>query len=112
MNLRTFRPSYAVLRYLQERFWKQHPDTPWVTKSATYILESWLRPTDVGLEWGTGRSTVWFAGRVAKLTSIEHQKAWYDRVAGMLAAKGVAEKVDYRFVPCTGAEFDEPDEAA
>jgi predicted O-methyltransferase YrrM len=35
---------------------------------------------DSGLEWGSGRSTLWFAGRVAHLTSVEQDPGWYERI--------------------------------
>jgi hypothetical protein len=46
-----------------------HPDVPWLTRQAVEILEDWLKPGYVGLEWGSGRSTLWFARRVSHLTS-------------------------------------------
>jgi predicted O-methyltransferase YrrM len=44
------------------------------------ILSSLLRTTDKGLEWGSGRSTLWLARRVAHLTSVEHNPVWYERI--------------------------------
>jgi putative heme iron utilization protein len=49
-----------------------HPNWPWLTKEAILLLERLLRPDDIGLEFGSGRSTIWFAERVEKLISIEH----------------------------------------
>ncbi|GAI22903.1 unnamed protein product, partial [marine sediment metagenome] len=31
-----------------------HPDVPWLTRQAVEILEDWLKPGYVGLEWGSG----------------------------------------------------------
>jgi predicted O-methyltransferase YrrM len=55
----------------------KHPDYPWLTPLAIEILSNWLRKTDSGLEYGCGRSTLWFARRVAQLTSVEHNHLWY-----------------------------------
>jgi predicted O-methyltransferase YrrM len=44
------------------------------------LLENLLKPTDQGLEWGSGRSTIWLAKHVAHLTSVEHDSAWFERV--------------------------------
>ncbi|MCK5642361.1 MAG: hypothetical protein KAJ19_16255 [Gammaproteobacteria bacterium] len=58
---------YALLR---RQIWiRMHPDVPWLTRQAVEILEDWLKPGYVGLEWGSGRSTLWFARRVSHLTS-------------------------------------------
>ncbi len=55
---------------------RRNPGAPWLTGTATSIIASWLRGSDKGLEWGSGRSTLWFAGRSSHLTSIEHDVHW------------------------------------
>jgi hypothetical protein len=50
-----------------------------------------------GLEFGSGRSTSWFAGLLGRLTSVEHDSAWYQEVKAKLATNNVT-NVDYRFV--------------
>lgn len=45
---------------------------------AIWILENLLKTTDKGLEWGSGRSTIWFSKRVEQITSIEHNPAWFE----------------------------------
>lgn len=59
---------------------RRNPNTPWFTKDAINFLSSNLGKTDVGLEYGSGRSTVWIGQRVGKLTSVEHDKKWYELV--------------------------------
>jgi hypothetical protein len=87
---------YALLR---RQIWiRTHPDVPWLTRQAVEILEDRLKPTDVGLEWGSGRSTLWFAKRVSHLTSIEHNDRWYNRIKKLLSDKGI-ENVDLLFAP-------------
>jgi len=41
---------------------KTHPDAPWLTAHAIAFLVDWLRPEDTGVEWGSGRSTLWLRG--------------------------------------------------
>jgi hypothetical protein len=60
------------------------PGHPWLTKSANLILASYLRDSDAGLEFGSGKSTIWLARRVATLTSVEHNREWYEKVAVLL----------------------------
>ncbi len=73
-------PRYFMDRFKLLLYQASHPDAPWLTPEAISILEDWLRPEYVGLEWGAGRSTLWFASRVESLISIEHDAQWYQRV--------------------------------
>lgn len=109
MNLRTFRPSYLFRRLAQLSFERRFPDCPWLNRSAILLLDSWLKPTDRGIEWGSGRSTVWIARRVRHLMSIEDDPSWHARIQEKLARSKVAGRVDYRLVPCDKVEIDEPD---
>ena len=82
-NAHSFR--HWNLRYFYNRlklflYELMHPEHPWLTQQANEILLSCLRKTDVGLEWGSGRSTIWFAQRVSNLTSVEHDPIWYEKV--------------------------------
>lgn len=97
--MRSFRhwtPRYVWNRVALMRFEKKNPDVPWLTAQAIYILSTWLKPDDAGLEWGSGRSTVWFAKRVRSLVSVEHDAAWGRHVPEMLRGSAVAGRVDYR----------------
>ncbi len=62
-------------------------------------MASWVRPEDVGLEWGSGRSTVWFAKRVAEITSVEHDPKWASIVRKRLCVANLETRVSYRFCP-------------
>ena len=106
--MRTFR--HWTARYLLSRakvycYQKAHPDLPWLTYQANDFLASYLRPTDAGLEFGSGRSTLWFAERVASLTSVENNSQWYQRVKEQLEEKG-ASHVTYLYRPEDGGEED------
>ncbi len=63
---------------------KLHPDWPWLTKDAVLLLDQLLNKDDVGLEFGSGRSTMWFARRVKELISIEHDEKWFNWVSKKL----------------------------
>jgi hypothetical protein len=102
---RAMRPSQVLKpRYVADRVrlavhQRLHRDAPWLTAEATQMLEQRLRPDHVGIEWGSRRSTCWFAGRVGRLLSVEHQAGWYATVSAELAEEGIT-NVDYRLVPC------------
>jgi hypothetical protein len=72
------------------------PEKPWLTRDAVSLLEQWLSPNDVGFEWGSGRSTIWFACRTRHLTSVENNKGWYQRVQQMLLTQELR-KLRYEF---------------
>lgn len=99
------RSLYALLR---RQIWiRTHPDVPWLTRQAVEILDDRLKPTDVGLEWGSGRSTLWFARRVSHLTSIEHNDHWYNRVQKLLRDKDI-DNVDLLFAPLEAKDGEQP----
>ena len=85
-----------------------HPDAPWLTAEATRMLEDWLEPHHVGIEWGSGRSTRWFAERVGSLLSVEHHAGWHTAVSAQLEQNGIA-NVDYRLVPCEPERVETPE---
>jgi SAM-dependent methyltransferase len=82
---------------------RKFPGDPWLARPANSILGSFIRKNDVGLEFGSGRSTVWFAQRVSALTSIEHDPDWHDRVSKELAMRSL------RNVECLLVEKDVED---
>jgi predicted O-methyltransferase YrrM len=53
---------------------------PWITYSARYQLEKWLRPSDKVFEYGSGYSSLWFAKRVAEVKSVEHDSLWVTKL--------------------------------
>jgi hypothetical protein len=103
-------PPNHLWRYLVQRYFQRtYPDTPVVVANASVLLDAWLRPTDRAFEWGSGRSTTFFARRVGSLVSIEHDAAWYDQVKRRLKHDGVSDKVDYRLIPAPGDQMHEPE---
>jgi predicted O-methyltransferase YrrM len=83
-------PRYFVNRILEEIYQKLHPHHPWLTKNANDFLACWLKTTDVGMEFGSGRSTIWFAERVKTLHSVEHDPHWFKQVSALLVSRGFA----------------------
>jgi predicted O-methyltransferase YrrM len=91
-------PRYVYNRTRLLVYERRHADEPWLTPAAIGLLGSLLRPADQGVEFGSGRSTVWFASRVATLTSVEHHAGWYDIVSATLEERGLG-NVNYLLVP-------------
>jgi predicted O-methyltransferase YrrM len=76
----------------------RNPDHPWLTRDAVTLLDALLKPIDKGVEFGSGRSTVWFAKRLNSLTSIENDELWYRKVSSSLKEQKLDGHVDYRLV--------------
>ncbi len=104
MRLRNlFRPFYLAGRIQNWLYEKRHPDHPWLAPDAIAWLEQNLRPDMCGFEWGSGRSTLWFAKRLQHLTSIESNAAWFTQVTRMVEKAGLT-NVDLRHIPLDHAE--------
>jgi len=80
---------YALDRVRLELFQRTHPKAPWFVPSAIRVLESGVRSSDVVLEFGSGRSTSWFANRAKQVISVEHDASWHARVATTLSELGL-----------------------
>jgi predicted O-methyltransferase YrrM len=88
-------PSWIVNRIKQNHFFRTHPDLPWLTRDSVQILSTLLKPEDRGLEWGCGRSTVWFSRHLKHLISVETNAQWHSQVIKMLADANIT-NVDLR----------------
>jgi len=63
-----------------------------------------LQSDDVGAEFGSGRSTSWFALRIGHLTSVEHNSEWHGIVTDSIGRQGYSSKVNYHL-----ASIESPD---
>lgn len=101
-------PAYIYSRLADFFFRYQNPKAPWLTPRAIAYLEQALQPEFSGLEYGSGRSTGWFARHVKYLTSVEHNDGWYAKVRAELEASGLT-NVDYYHYskPDAGLTLDE-----
>jgi predicted O-methyltransferase YrrM len=107
-RIRHWSPRYLRDRLALAAYERKHPAAPWLTRQMIEILDCWLRPYDIGVEWGSGRSTVWLAGRVARLTTIEDNAEWADRVADMLAQSNGLGQVELLRAPISKADHHNP----
>ncbi|MFL6022816.1 MAG: O-methyltransferase, partial [Marmoricola sp.] len=90
------------------RFRRQTEDTPWITADGVAILEGLLRPGDVGVEFGSGGSTTWFASRVEHLHSVEGADPWHAEVTSRLRKAGL-DNVSYHLASQLELGVDHPD---
>lgn len=82
-------PHYVVSRIRRAWAELQDPQAPWLVSSMVDLLDDWLQPTDTVVEFGSGRSTVWFAQRAARVVSCEHDPMWRAKVAETLEKLGL-----------------------
>jgi len=87
-------PRYILARLKDIQYRRRFPNKPWLTPIAIDIIDQWLQPDDIGVEFGSGRSTIWFAKRVNFMTSVENNAEWYHRIRKSLDKKGLV-NIDY-----------------
>jgi hypothetical protein len=85
-------------RIYQISYTLKYGDIPWLTQEANSILLGTLRPWMKGFEWGSGKSTLFFARRVNWLVSIEHDYYWYNLVRSWLDREHL-HNCDLRYIP-------------
>jgi len=94
LNLLINNRQYFIARIKVILDQPMRPNDPWLTRDAITFLQAYLREDMVGFEFGSGRSTSWFARRVSRLISVEDNPVWYRRVKQDLSCL----KVDYRYI--------------
>lgn len=108
---RHWTPQYVKDR-VQLRLWElRNPHAPWLVAGAISLLETWLRKDDVVVEFGSGRSTLWLAARVARVISVEHDPGWHARVTAQLEAAEVS-NVEYHHAAIASGDRPELQEEA
>jgi len=55
---------------------------PWVTYPFIDFIKERINKTQHIFEYGSGNSTIFYAERAATVTSVEHDKGWFDKVKG------------------------------
>jgi len=81
---------YLFDRSIEKAYRRAHPGVPWIAPAAVEFLEGYLKTTDQMLEFGSGRSTLWFAERVGHITSVEHNPDWHSQISFKIGGKGLS----------------------
>lgn len=78
----------SIITYILNRF-NVNFNIPWISWDATADIKRYIgKCNDVRvLEFGSGRSTVWFLKNGCEITSIEHSKEWFDIVKRTIESK-------------------------
>ena len=90
-------PRYVLNRIKNILYQRRHPYNPWLTKDAINIIEQIIHKSDVGIEFGSGRSTTWFLKRLRHLISVESNESWYKIVENKCKREIKEGKLSYLF---------------
>jgi len=90
---------YLAKRIAYRFYEVTHPNEPWIAQGAVRFLEANLSRDWIGLEWGSGRSSAWYAERLGSIVSIEHNRGWYEKVSMNLPPNA-----ECRYVPLNHPE--------
>ena len=87
-------PRYVYNRTRQLLYERAHPDDPWLTPAAIGCSRGCCGPWTGARSSALGAVTLWFAARVAALTSVEHDQRWHEAVTARLKERGLG-NVEY-----------------
>jgi len=75
-------------------------EKPWLNSEAIKFLSKYIleNPNPKILEFGSGGSTIWFSQKTPSLTTIEHNKLWFDYVNQSLYKNKLCNPVDIRLI--------------
>jgi predicted O-methyltransferase YrrM len=94
---------YLFDRGLETFYRATHPGAPWLTPASVRFISGQLNPKMAAFEFGSGRSTAWFARRIRKVVSVEHNPHWY-RTTGDQIRKDSLTNVKIIHIPITGTD--------
>lgn len=82
---------------------KMNPDKPWLCKEAVEFCDKNLKKDMKGIEFGSGRSTIWFAKKLSCLVSVEHDSQWHSLISQKINFSKIS-NIDYRLIPLNHPE--------
>ena len=89
-------PRYIYARLRNKYYEYKNTNLPWLTEKVNRFLEENLSKDDTVLEFGSGRSTQFFANRVKKVYSRENHQGWFEKVKIDLQNKDI-QNFEYEF---------------
>lgn len=90
--------SHLSVRYIFNRMSVmanqfRYKDNPWLTSCAVRMLDSMLTSSDIGVEFDSCRSKLWFTQRLKQFISIEKNPEWYVKVKKNLSISSLEKEV-------------------
>lgn len=99
--------GFNLTKQQQKPVSKNGEAIPWYTYPAIEYLEQFDFGKKNIFEWGSGNSSLYFSKKANKVTSIEHDKNWYDIVATQLQPNQKLEHVSLENYPAAIHQFNE-----
>lgn len=93
-----YRVARPCLKVIYKIYKLTHPYTPWTSQASIKIFDKLITRDMIGFEYGSGNSTIFLGRHLKHLTSVEHQKEWYQIVQTRLKEFGIS-NVDYHLIP-------------
>lgn len=90
--------TYFKNKFRSLLYHRLNNDKPWLTKKANKFLEKNLNKQMIGIEFGSGKSTLYLAKKIKKLTSVEHNEEWFNNVSNKLKKNNI-ENVENYYLP-------------
>lgn len=85
---------------------------PLMHKLEYELIEKFLTSDDILLEWGSGNSTIYWAGIVKKVITLEHDIIWHDNIKDIIHIYNIDNIQQFRIpahspepIPCRYAQF-------
>lgn len=100
-----YRVARPVLKVNYKLFKGLHPNRPWLSQLAILFFEKNLTKDMVGLEYGSGFSSVFYAQRIKHLVAIEHHEEWYQKINQLFKDQNLT-NIEYHFIPPKGKRAD------
>jgi hypothetical protein len=82
---------------------------PWYTYPTTEFLSHLDLSSFKVFEYGSGNSTLWWSKQVERVTAVEHDEAWYEKIKNLLKTRNVAyclEKDCQKYSSMASDDFD------
>ncbi len=95
LKYRLMRP---ILKLNYNRFRGKKKNSPWLSPVAIDFFDKFLTAEMIGLEYGSGFSTQFYAERINKIVALEHHEEWYKKIKKGLKETGL-NNVEYRHIP-------------
>lgn len=92
-----YRVRRPIIKLFYKAYRKKNAPTPWLPPSVIEYFNQYLTKEMTGVEFGSGISTLFFAPKIKKIVSIEHDEAWYKQIKKELATKNI-DNIDYHLV--------------
>ena len=94
VRYRVLRPLLKFYYYTFKYF---NRNTPWTSPGSILIFNKLLNKNMTGFEYGSGKSTIYFAKRINHLVSVEHEENWYNMVSARISDENL-QHVQYHLI--------------